>query len=193
MEELTLQALSSLNMEATASSRISLAVPKLHALQDILSDVGQVTFTVKDTGVGICPEDAGKLFTAYGQINPSELQQGGGAGLGLSLSKAIIEQMGGKIRVNSTPNVGTEFIFEIPFPGHNPLEKDENIPNIEQRRDLHLDIERSVEVDLHEEVKPTLCHDAASCVDMTPSHPNKLKTSCEVGSNESLEDTFRYA
>ncbi|KAK3274072.1 hypothetical protein CYMTET_17728 [Cymbomonas tetramitiformis] len=83
-----------------------------------------------------------------------------------------------------------------------PLEENEVILAIEQSNDLHLEIEQSVEADLHEEVEPISCHDAAAGVNRDPSHHSEqqLPAVCEVGYNESLEvgyneslESFRYS
>lgn len=78
-------------------------------------------FIVKDSGQGIAPEDLGKLFKMYAQLNPGNGGPRSGLGLGLALSRAMVELHGGSIRVTSAgPGLGTQFIVKIPNEGPEP-------------------------------------------------------------------------
>jgi len=70
-------------------------------------------FCIFDTGIGISVEQQKGLFQAFSQGDSSVTRNYGGTGLGLVISKQLIEQMGGNIRLISTQNVGTSFIFTI--------------------------------------------------------------------------------
>jgi len=71
-----------------------------------------INFEVEDTGPGIAREEMNKLFTAFGQTETGyKLDQG--TGLGLAISQTIVQLMGGKINVSSTPKKGTTFTFDI--------------------------------------------------------------------------------
>lgn len=70
-------------------------------------------FRVCDTGVGISDEQQKRLFQAFSQGDNSVTRNYGGTGLGLVISKRLIEQMGGSIRLKSTENVGSSFIFTV--------------------------------------------------------------------------------
>ena len=71
---------------------------------------------VRDTGVGIAPEQIGHLFKNFAQGDESINRKFGGTGLGLAISQKIIEQMGGQIKVTSTPGAGSTFSFELTLP-----------------------------------------------------------------------------
>lgn len=73
----------------------------------------RIKFTVKDTGIGISPQALVNLFQPFTQADSSTTRKYGGTGLGLTISKKIIEFMGGDIYVNSEENRGSEFIFTI--------------------------------------------------------------------------------
>jgi len=77
-----------------------------------------IRFAVTNSGPGIAPADIGRLFSRFQQIDGSDARRRGGTGLGLTIAKAIVEQHGGTIGVESTPNVVTTFWFEIPIGQH---------------------------------------------------------------------------
>jgi len=70
-------------------------------------------FSVKDSGIGMTEEQKSKLFNAYQQAENSTARKFGGTGLGLAISKNIVEMMDGRIWVESEPEKGSEFIFEV--------------------------------------------------------------------------------
>jgi|GEM_PF-1118139 len=74
-----------------------------------------IKFKVEDTGIGIPKAKLKNLFNQYVQADESISRKFGGSGLGLSISKKIIEQQGGTISVESKPEEGTVFTFEIPY------------------------------------------------------------------------------
>lgn len=73
-----------------------------------------VKFSVWDTGIGIGPEDREKIFDEFEQANSSYSRKYGGAGLGLALTKKLVELHGGNITVESTLGEGSTFSFLIP-------------------------------------------------------------------------------
>lgn len=76
---------------------------------------GSIEFFVKDTGIGIPESMQESIFDRFSQVESSISRQYGGSGLGLSICKAYVELHGGKIRVDSTPEKGSSFVFTIPY------------------------------------------------------------------------------
>jgi len=72
-------------------------------------------FFVKDTGVGISKDQSELIFERFRQGSISFTRAYEGAGLGLSISKALVQMLGGEIWVHSMPGKGSEFFFRIPF------------------------------------------------------------------------------
>ena len=73
----------------------------------------KLRFIVSDTGIGISPEQQSKLFSSFEQADGSISRRFGGTGLGLVISKRIIELMGGQISIESEIGLGTKVIFDI--------------------------------------------------------------------------------
>ena len=85
-------------------------------LEDESADRAQLRISVQDTGIGLSDEDLRELFQAFSQADNSLSRQAGGTGLGLVISKRLIEQMGGEIGVDSTPEEGSEFWITLSLP-----------------------------------------------------------------------------
>lgn len=75
----------------------------------------RLRFSVHDTGIGIPPEKIGRLFEYYNQVETATFRTYGGTGLGLTISKKLVELMGGTIGVESRVGSGSSFFFTIPL------------------------------------------------------------------------------
>jgi PAS domain S-box-containing protein len=95
----------------TAQGSVKLEI----TLQTMTSSHMQLLFCVTDTGIGISLEDQSKLFIEFSQVDGSISRQYGGTGLGLVISKELVELMGGEISVLSHTNEGSTFSFALQF------------------------------------------------------------------------------
>lgn len=74
-----------------------------------------LSFYVKDSGIGIAPEDQDLIFKPFSKVENSAARKYGGNGLGLAISKALVEKLGGTISLSSSINKGSTFTFTIPY------------------------------------------------------------------------------
>jgi len=77
----------------------------------VSEDAGNIRFAVRDTGDGIPPESFARIFEKFGQLDSRRA----GTGLGLAFCKLAVEAHGGRINVESTPEVGSTFSFTVPL------------------------------------------------------------------------------
>jgi signal transduction histidine kinase/DNA-binding response OmpR family regulator len=85
------------------------------AREEQLADRVKVSFSVRDTGIGMTPEQSARLFEAFSQADTSTTRKYGGTGLGLSISKRLVEMMEGTIWAESEPGTGSTFHFTVWF------------------------------------------------------------------------------
>lgn len=113
----------------TSSGEVNVAV----RVDEELEDKVKLHFSVTDTGIGLTKEQVEKLFTAFTQADNSTTRKYGGTGLGLTITKQLVELMNGQIWVESEYGEGSTFHFIIQF------DKLENIimPSYEKYPDLH--------------------------------------------------------
>ncbi|HSJ23637.1 MAG TPA: ATP-binding protein [Longimicrobiales bacterium] len=81
----------------------------------VLPDPERVTFEVQDTGVGISEQNRARIFERFWQANREGTRAISGAGLGLTVSRHLVELMGGTISVESEPGAGSTFRFHLPL------------------------------------------------------------------------------
>jgi PAS domain S-box-containing protein len=95
---------------------------------------GRIHFSVTDTGIGISPEDLQKLFKPFIQVDNSLSRQYEGTGLGLVLSKRMVEMHGGSIEVQSEAGLGSCFSFYLPWHQNRQDEKNPGFSTVESKK-----------------------------------------------------------
>ena len=93
----------------TKNGEVSLTVSKFSSFAEGIT----LEFVVSDTGIGMTKEQVENIFNSYYQADDSTSRKFGGTGLGLTISKELVEMMDGEIRVASTKDVGTTFTFTV--------------------------------------------------------------------------------
>jgi two-component system, NtrC family, sensor histidine kinase KinB len=73
-----------------------------------------IRLEVRDTGVGLSPEEQARLFTRFYRAQNRATQEAGGTGLGLAITRALVEAHGGRIAVQSSPGQGSTFRLTLP-------------------------------------------------------------------------------
>lgn len=89
--------------------------PYVDAHHRVVHEIVNVEFSVADTGIGIPLDKQETVFESFSQASSDTTRKYGGTGLGLTISKHLVEQHGGRISVKSKPGSGTIFSFIIPF------------------------------------------------------------------------------
>ena len=119
-------------LKFTSEGEVVLQVSAEQLGDDLLA-----SFAVKDTGVGIQEDARESIFEAFSQEDNSTTRMYGGTGLGLAISHQIVEQMGGKLELDSTVGEGSTFSFSLVLPlvrkvgGRNTLMKDRRVVVVE--------------------------------------------------------------
>ena len=93
----------------TDEGRVVVAVEVVARREDRVT----IRFDVRDTGIGLSAEELDGLFHPFTQVDGSSTRRFGGAGLGLAISRGLVELLGGELRVESEPEQGSLFTFEI--------------------------------------------------------------------------------
>lgn len=96
----------------TEKGDITLSVKLLQQANNMV----KLYICVKDTGIGMTQEQVSRLFNAFTQADGSTTRKYGGTGLGLVISKSLVELMGGQLQVTSESGVGSQFFFTISLP-----------------------------------------------------------------------------
>jgi two-component system, sensor histidine kinase and response regulator len=110
------------------------------AIEETVSDRVKLRFLVRDSGIGMTPEQTARLFQAFSQADASTTRKYGGTGLGLSISKRLVEMMGGEIWVESNHGAGSTFLFTAWLGiGSGAIERKRLIPDLAGIRVLVVD------------------------------------------------------
>ncbi len=102
------------NLLSNAAKFTETGVVTLSVARHASATGDRITFGVADTGIGMTPDQVGKIFEAFTQADVSTTRRYGGTGLGLAISRRFCRLMGGDITVESAPGAGTRFIARIP-------------------------------------------------------------------------------
>ncbi len=92
---------------------------------------GMLEFCISDTGIGIPKDKLDDIFHSFEQVDSSLTRTYGGTGLGLPISKHLVELQGGTIRVESTEGIGSHFYFSLPLAGSDTPEEEDIIPSVQ--------------------------------------------------------------
>nr|WP_275852270.1 ATP-binding protein [Sulfurimonas sp. SAG-AH-194-C20] len=95
----------------TNNGEVTLSAKKISSFADGI----KLEFSISDSGIGMTEEQVQSIFNSYYQADESTSREFGGTGLGLCISKELVELMGGEIRVSSKKDVGTTFSFTANF------------------------------------------------------------------------------
>jgi len=105
-----------INLISNAVKFTNVGAVKVSAtVKEMLYDKIVMHFEVKDSGIGMTAEQMEKILEPFAQADYSTTRKYGGTGLGLSIIKSIIDIMGGKLVVESTPGIGSKFAFDLTF------------------------------------------------------------------------------
>jgi signal transduction histidine kinase len=111
-----------LNLMSNANKFTEHGTISIDARQGQDSGRDWITIAVADTGIGMTPEQMGKLFQEFSQASSTTASKYGGTGLGLAISRRFCQMMGGDITVESAPGKGSTFTIRLPRVVETPKE-----------------------------------------------------------------------
>ncbi|MBD2043674.1 ATP-binding protein [Microcoleus sp. FACHB-672] len=102
------------SIKFTQSGTVEISAELVEKDLSVSSANSQLAITVSDTGIGIAEDKLDRIFESFEQADGSTAREYGGTGLGLTVTKQLVELHGGKIQVESTPGTGSRFTFTLP-------------------------------------------------------------------------------
>ena len=112
-----------------------------------------IRFEVVDTGIGISAEAQARIFENFSQADESTTRKFGGTGLGTAIARQLVELMGGRIRLQSTPDIGSTFWFDIEFQHQALLVKEEEIQQLQECHVMRLCVHPGSNTDISHTLK----------------------------------------
>ena len=112
---------------------------RVRQLAGTVRDCAQYEFRVRDNGIGMSPEFAQKIFEPFERERTSTVSRIQGTGLGMAITRNIVEMMGGTIKVQTEKNRGTEFIIRLPLRVQNCSRREEKIAELAGLKALVVD------------------------------------------------------
>ena len=112
---------------------------RVRQLAGTVRDCAQYEFRVRDNGIGMSPEFAQKIFEPFERERTSTVSRIQGTGLGMAITRNIVEMMGGTIKVQTEKNRGTEFIICLPLRVQNGSRREEKIAELAGLKALVVD------------------------------------------------------
>ena len=128
----------------------------------------RLNFEVRDTGIGMDEEQKKVIFNSFIQADSSTARKFGGSGLGLSISRALVELMGGEIQVTSEVGKGSEFSFYVTvseYKGDGILEIDEHVSVVQNQRYDGFSLLLVEDIEINQEIAKTILEDMGFKVD----------------------------
>lgn len=154
---------------------------------EVINDTVHLTFYVKDSGIGISQEKQRSLFESFSQADRSTTRHYGGTGLGLTISKQLVNLMGGKIGVHSEEGQGATFWFSVPcsldpvkqqrWDGENKLAQDKQILMIHPSSPLEASLKRHF---VHWGAKVSQCNNIEQALQTIRMRENQGKDDFDV-------------
>ncbi len=144
-------------------------------------------FEIIDTGIGISPQAQSRIFESFTQADQNITRTYGGTGLGTTISKQLVELMGGQMGVQSEPGIGSIFWFEVPFDKQSYPVPSESKPALEQLYVLTIGLPHSDQLAVTEytnswgircEHAASLTHFFTYLIDKNPVRPSNLAILC---------------